>query len=118
MENKPKGNPLMQQAIPTLTYSGHSYDLNKVAALGKQGPLITINKDQLTDPKDNQFPEVAVTYENYDTATKCEVVITKQLGKYTVLVGKAKVDELLSKGQTELKARLISHPSLKRARIT
>lgn len=108
----------MQQVLPTLVYSGHSYDLNKIAALGKQGPVITINKDQLNDPEDSRFPEVVVEYKDYDTATKCEVVITKQLGKFTVLVGKAKVDELLSKGQTELKARLISHPSLKRARIT
>lgn len=108
----------MQQEYPKLTFSGHSYDLQKVAAFGKQGPVITINKDQLNNPEDAQFEEVKVEYHNYDASTKCEVVITKQLGKYTVLVGKAKVDELLSKGQTELRARLISHPALKRARIS
>ena len=112
---------------PALHFRGQAYDFMQLLGLAKlpSTPIVNIKLNQLNDydleekrflrleerPKDRQ-----VTYENMNSSTVAAagnlVIVFKFEGKFTLLIG----EEFIGNG-TGFKARLISTPTLKLAKI-
>lgn len=97
-----------------LSFNNSRYRVRTI--LANLGPVIVVNKTQLNSLDSNEYPEGAVTLstpsEKLDEGT---VVIYKQQGKYTVLLGRGTVSKAAI--AENIVARLISGPALKKARV-
>ena len=105
---------LFSQAA-SLHLGGVEYDANIVLALAKSGPKIAIDVSDI-----NAFDSSWVDKEHKvslrGNVPDEVVVLFKQHGKYTVLMGMAKVREALEQPK-KVVGRLISTPALKRAKV-
>ena len=110
-----------QSAI--MFFNGSQYTLANIVALGKIGPTINIQIEDINLYEGpNQKTEHVVVFnppQQNPAADDGSIVFYKQHGRYTVLLGKnTLVSKILVKDFTNnIKGRLISTPALKKARI-
>lgn len=108
----------MDQQI--LTFNGHDYHVNRVTARAADGPRVEFKIDDLdligAHPVQVRLFGLApdssknFVYEGVPVFYKFE-------GKYVVLLGSEVVRQKIEAGQQVIAGRLISGPSLKRARV-
>jgi hypothetical protein len=109
-----------------LMHGGHTYSLAALLKIAGTGPVIEISEDEL-NPLDH--PEFMVKTEPPTTDIPVEdrgsverynpVILLKQQGKYTMLVGEAgiAIQKQNPKYQGKLKGRLVTSVMLKRIRL-
>ena len=100
-----------------LEFNGHQYDLQKLMAIAKTCPRVELAGLTLNDENHPNASEHEVSFIPANATPVAEiVVIFKQHGNYTVLMGR----ELMpggSAGVKALKAHLLSTPAMKKVRI-
>lgn len=99
-----------------LTFNGHDYRIPTLAS--NLGPMIEVKPEELNSFDAAVFPEGVVSYqEDKIGIDPLFVVFYKQHGRYTVLMGRGHPQFKPELGAESFRGRLISSPSLKKARI-
>lgn len=99
-----------------LSFNGHDHVLATVIAVAQGGPIIAVKLSDLAI--DSDVPDNRVLIEPHSAElANLELIVYKHNGKFLILTGHAIIAQAKTDKLSEIKARLLSTPALKRARV-